>query len=99
MGAPDIKVDTIVLGDVADALGKVKNGLDSTKNTTDKASGAVSHPHLAREIRSFHIKWDGRREKITETVNEIQKSAISMKDAFEEWDKKMAEGLEGSGSG
>jgi archaellum component FlaC len=96
MSALDVKVDTSVLGDVKDALNKVKNGLDATKNTTDKASNEVYHSRLAGEIRSFHTKWDGRRGKALETVEEIKKATATIKETLESWDKELASGLEQS---
>lgn len=94
----DIKFDLQALHQLKDDLEAVVNEFKNADDFSDDVGEATGHDALRGHVHDFAHKWNDKRQKMCEAVEDLQKKIASITDGFTQVDEGLAKALEDAGA-
>jgi len=93
-GVTDLQLDLALLEQLKTDLDAIVKEFKGADDFSDDTADATGHDELAGHVRDFAHKWNDKRKKMTEAVENLSSSVASITDGFTQVDDGLAKALE-----
>ncbi|MBC7278224.1 flagellar protein FlgN [Nocardioides sp.] len=90
----DVKINIETLDRIASQLDAIVTEFENATSNSEELEAAIAKPYGRSELREkaqdFEERWDGKREKLKESLDELHKHVKGVVDGFTNWDSETA---------
>lgn len=92
--APDVAVNTGMLGDLSKQLAGIKDEVDNATKFVDGYRGGMGSGPVADAVHGMADIWSKKREALDSQLDTLSKIAASAAQTYDKWDHDLAKCIE-----